>query len=114
MAQDIQPTRLPQPRILSEHHASCKLSLPAASLAGCTDITLLGRSWASLCVSVALQAEEGLNQNSAALHLGLSPSVLCRWKKLLNHVVPLLRDMKKKATHDGRLGQLGPIEDELL
>ena len=61
-----------------------------------------------------LQAEEGLNQNSAALHLGLSPSVLCRWKKLLNHGVPLLPDMKKKATHDGRLGQLGPIEDELL
>ena len=62
-----------------------------------------------------LQAEEeGLNQNITALHLGLSPSVLCRWKKLLNHGVPLLPDMKKKATHDGRLGQLGPIEDELL
>ena len=61
-----------------------------------------------------LQAEDGLNQNSAALHLGLCLSVLCRWKKLLDHGVPLLPDMKKKATHDGRLGQLGAIEDELL
>ena len=74
-------------------------------------------AWQKLGILVRfgrLQADEGLNQCSAALRLGLSPLVLCRWKKLLNHGVPLLPDMKKKATHDGRLGELGPIEDELL
>ena len=61
-----------------------------------------------------LQADEGLNQNSAALRLGLSPSVLCRWKKLLNEGVPLLPEMKKKAIHDGPHGQLAAHEDNLL
>ncbi len=61
-----------------------------------------------------LQEEEGLTLRQAALHLGLSPSVLCRWKKLLNHGVPLLPHMTKKSSHDGPLGHLAPIEDELL
>ena len=61
-----------------------------------------------------LQVEEGLTMNNAALHLGLSLSLLFRWKKLLNTGVSILPDMTKKATHDGPLGQLGPVEDELL
>ena len=35
-------------------------------------------------------------------------------KKLLNHGVPLLRDMRKKTTHDGPHGQLAAHEDNLL
>ena len=61
-----------------------------------------------------LQAEDGLTLSNAALCLGLSPSLLCRWKKLLSIGVPLLPDMRKKATHDGPLGHFAPIEDKLL
>ena len=61
-----------------------------------------------------LQSEGDLTLRQAALHIGLSPLVLCRWRKLLNHGVPLLPDMRKKTTHDGPLGQLAHIEDELL
>ena len=49
-----------------------------------------------------------------ALHLGLSLSLLSRWKKLLSTGVPLLSDMRKKATHDGLLGQLARLRTKFF
>ena len=61
-----------------------------------------------------LQEVEGLSLRNAALRLGVEKSSLSDWRKLLSAGAPLLHGMKKKAAHDGPLGQFAPIEDDLL
>ena len=61
-----------------------------------------------------LQEHEGLSLRRAALRLGVEKSTLSDWKKLLSDGTPLLSGMRKKSSHDGPLGQLAHIENELL
>ena len=61
-----------------------------------------------------LQENVGLTLCSAALRLGVEKSTLSDWKKLLSAGAPLVHCMKKKAAHDGPLGQFAPIKDDLL
>ena len=50
----------------------------------------------------------------AALRLSIAKSTLSDWRVLLDTGVPLLPDMKKKATYGGPLGQFALTEVNLL
>lgn len=62
-----------------------------------------------------LQAAEGITLNNAALRLGVSASLLSKWKAVMGNAgVPLSHSMRKKSAHDGPIGQFAHIEDALL
>lgn len=62
-----------------------------------------------------IQVLEGITLRNAALRLGVSVSLLSRWRSVMdNTVVPLSHSMTKKSLHEGPLSQFAEIEDALL
>jgi hypothetical protein len=72
---------------------------------------------ALLTMAKCLQDKEGISLRKSAEHVQVSAGLLVKWEEhfsLGNNPIKVLLKNKKKSIHPGPLGQLKPLEEELL